>query len=484
MFEKIKERIFPFLIAFSALSISASAAFYSVTGLSKLFAGASFAVVIMASSLEISKLVIASLLYQYWDKLNKGLKIYLTIAVVILILITSAGIYGFLSGAYQETATKSNIIDEQVELLGVKKSSFEKIKTQYDTEKQSLTENISTLRNALGNNTQSYRDATGNIINYSSSANRKAYEKQLEVAIQKDEQLTSKIQTFNDSIISLETRIVEVQSNTELASELGPLKYLSNITGKSMDTIINYLLLVIIFVFDPLAIALVIAANFAFAQLRNKEILSDKDEIDIPEKDWDEDWPDDNDQDLETASLEDLEKWEKDEEEPYQIYVSGSQSNKPNQDWEIIDEEKEHEKEIKSQNGVPVMINPKTGKFYYEEQEPEPEIIYKNLDLNNDGVVDENELKQAFNKADLNNDGVIDENEAKLANLDPNTVLKLNQLNNQVDSMIDNFQQYYRFNPEELKKIKNQINEIKKLSIELSSSKNKNRDDDNTITYF
>lgn len=347
MFEKIKERIFPFLIAFSALSISASAAFYSVTGLSKLFAGASFAVIVMASSLEISKLVIASLLYQYWDKLNKGLKIYLTIAVVILILITSAGIYGFLSGAYQETATKSDIIDKQVELLGVKKSSFEKIKTQYDTEKQSLTENISTLRNALGNNTQSYRDATGNIINYSSSANRKAYEKQLEVAIQKDEQLTSKIQTFNDSIISLETRIVEVQSNTELASELGPLKYLSNITGKSMDTIINYLLLIIIFVFDPLAIALVIAANFAFAQLRNKEILSDDDEIDIPEKDWDENWPDDNDQDLETASLEDLEKWEKDEEEPYQIYVSGSSPN--SSEWEIIDDDKVHEQNVLSE---------------------------------------------------------------------------------------------------------------------------------------
>jgi hypothetical protein len=347
MFEKIKERIFPFLIAFSALSISASAAFYSVTGLSKLFAGASFAVIVMASSLEISKLVIASLLYQYWDKLNKGLKIYLTIAVVILILITSAGIYGFLSGAYQETATKSNIIDKQVELLGIKKSSFEKIKTQYDTEKQSLTENISTLRNALGNNTQSYRDATGNIINYSSSANRKAYEKQLEVAIQKDEQLTSKIQTFNDSIISLETRIVEVQSNTELASELGPLKYLSNITGKSMDTIINYLLLIIIFVFDPLAIALVIAANFAFAQLRNKEILSDDDEIDIPEKDWDENWPDDNDQDLETASLEDLEKWEKDEEEPYQIYVSGSSPN--SSEWEIIDDDKVHEQNVLSE---------------------------------------------------------------------------------------------------------------------------------------
>jgi hypothetical protein len=361
MFEKIKERIFPFLIAFSALSISASAAFYSVTGLSKLFAGASFAVIIMASSLEISKLVIASLLYQYWDKLNKGLKIYLTIAVVILILITSAGIYGFLSGAYQETSTKSGVIDKQVELLVTKKSSFEKIKVQYETEKQSITKNISTLRNALGSNNQSYIDAKGNVITYSSSANRKAYEKQLEVAIQKDEQLTNKIQTFNDSIINLETRIVEVQSNTELASELGPLKYLSSITGKSMDTIINYLLLVIIFVFDPLAISLVIAANFAFAQLRNK------DEIDIPEKDWIEDWPNDNDEELERASLEDFdEEWEEAEppneslteaakqynesfSEPYQIYVSGSEQQPKNTDWEIIDDDKVHEQNIISE---------------------------------------------------------------------------------------------------------------------------------------
>jgi hypothetical protein len=369
MFEKIKERIFPFLIAFSALSISASAAFYSVTGLSKLFAGASFAVIIMASSLEISKLVIASLLYQYWDKLNKGLKIYLTIAVVILILITSAGIYGFLSGAYQETSTKSGVIDKQVELLVTKKSSFEKIKVQYETEKQSITKNISTLRNALGSNNQSYIDAKGNVITYSSSANRKAYEKQLEVAIQKDEQLTNKIQTFNDSIINLETRIVEVQSNTELASELGPLKYLSSITGKSMDTIINYLLLVIIFVFDPLAISLVIAANFAFAQLRNK------DEIDIPEKDWIEDWPNDNDEELERASLEDFdEEWEEAEPpneslteaanqynqtalEPYQIYVSGSEEPRGatleeqarHTDWEIIDDDKVHEQNIISE---------------------------------------------------------------------------------------------------------------------------------------
>ena len=81
MFKQIKVRVFPFIIALAALSVSASAAFYSVSGLMKLFAGAAFAVGIMAGSLEVSKLVIASLLYQYWSTLNKALKIYLMVEI-------------------------------------------------------------------------------------------------------------------------------------------------------------------------------------------------------------------------------------------------------------------------------------------------------------------------------------------------------------------------------------------------------------------
>ena len=128
MLKKIQQRVFPLIIALSALSVSGSAAFYSVSGLSKLFAGASFAVIVMASSLEIAKLVIASLLYQYRKTLPKLLKIYLTVAAVILVAITSAGIYGFLSAAYQKTATESSIVDNQIKLLETKKTSFEKIK--------------------------------------------------------------------------------------------------------------------------------------------------------------------------------------------------------------------------------------------------------------------------------------------------------------------------------------------------------------------
>ena len=124
MWKKIQERIFPFLIATSALSVSASAAFYSVSGLSKLFAGAALAVIIMAASLEIAKLVIASLLYQYRKTLPLLLKTYLSIACVVLVLITSMGIYGFLSAAYQETANKAGNIDAQISLVETKRDNI------------------------------------------------------------------------------------------------------------------------------------------------------------------------------------------------------------------------------------------------------------------------------------------------------------------------------------------------------------------------
>jgi hypothetical protein len=262
--KNLKNKIFPFLIAFSALSVSASAAFYSVSGLSKLFAGASLEVIIMASSLEIAKLVIASLLYQYWDTINKGLRVYLTIAAGVLILITSAGIYGFLSAAYQETANKEGIVTQQIEALETKKALYEETRDNLLADRKSNNELRGTL--SKGSTTQ-YTDKNGNlVVRTNNSAIRN-----IESTAKENEKLAAKLDVVNDSIFALETQILETQVNSEAASELGPLKYLSGLTGIEMDRIINWLLLVIIFVFDPLAIALVIAANFAFAQLRSKE---------------------------------------------------------------------------------------------------------------------------------------------------------------------------------------------------------------------
>lgn len=287
----IQKRIFPTIIALSALSVSASAAFYSVTGLSKLFAGASLQVLIMAGSLEFAKLVIASLLYQYWSQLNKLLRTYLSIATFILILITSAGIYGFLSGAYQETATKSGIIDKEISLLELKKGRFEENRTYYLSEKKELDKSITGLRNGLSNNTIQYKDReTGQIITTTSSSQRKALEKQLTTAISSRNTISIKVETATDSISSIEINILDIQSNSEVASELGPLKYISELTNTPMSNVVNILMLIIIFVFDPLAISLVVAANFAFDRLKDgdKKVI-EVDEEAAEDDEWDED---------------------------------------------------------------------------------------------------------------------------------------------------------------------------------------------------
>jgi Skp family chaperone for outer membrane proteins len=266
----LKERLFPLLIAFSALSVSVSAAFYSVSGLSKLFAGAAFAVIVMAASLEIAKLVIASLLYQYRKNLPKLLKWYLSMACVVLILITSMGIYGFLSAAYQETAAKAGSIDSQITLIEVKRDNIKEQLAVYNEEKSSINSAVADLRTGLSNNKIQYTDTLGNVITTTSRATRNALTKQLDQAIDRQTIINSKVDDLNQKLFDYETEIVEVKLSDAVSSELGPLKYLSGLTGLPMDQIINYLLLTIIFVFDPLAIALVVAANFAFDQIRPK----------------------------------------------------------------------------------------------------------------------------------------------------------------------------------------------------------------------
>jgi len=224
----------------------------------------------MAASLEVAKLVIASLLYQYREKLPRLLKYYLSVACLILILITSMGIYGFLSAAYQETAALAENVDAQITLIETKRDNIKEQLAVYSDEKKSINEAVKDLRFGLSNNVIQYTDTLGNVLTTTSSSTRRALEKQLDQAIERQTEINTRIDNLNQQLFDYETEIVEVTSNANIAGELGPLKYLSGLTGKPMDQIINWLLLIIIFVFDPLAIALVIAANFAFEQLKKK----------------------------------------------------------------------------------------------------------------------------------------------------------------------------------------------------------------------
>ena len=279
--KKLRKGFFPSLIAISALSVSVSAAFYSVSGLSKLFAGASVEVIIMAGSLEVAKLVIASLLYQYWNTLNKYLRTYLSIATVVLVLITSMGIYGFLSAAYQDTYRQLSVKENQISFLDQKKSFYENDVTRYDKELERISNNISILSNAKSTSIQ-VRDtasSTGFRSTVSTSELRMA-QKRIEVEEENRKSVQKKRELVADSLQKYQLQILELENNSEVAGELGPLQYLSNLTGFPMDKIINILLLVIIFVFDPLAISLVVAANFAFDKAFQKNLYNEyEDEI-------------------------------------------------------------------------------------------------------------------------------------------------------------------------------------------------------------
>jgi hypothetical protein len=249
------KKIFPYVIALSALSVSASAALYSVVGLSKLFAGAKIQVMIMAGSLEFAKLVIASVLYQYWEKTNGFIKAYLMIALIILITITSGGIYGYLSGAYQETSNQSEFLEKEVAIIDSKRVRFEEQRSDYQT-------SIKTWTEALANPTQiQYVDKeSGQLVTTTSSRQRSLLESELKEA-------KINLSAVTDSISVLDMNILDMELNNDVARELGPLKYMAKLFNKSMDEIINWFMVMIIFVFDPLAIILVVIANQAFTPM-------------------------------------------------------------------------------------------------------------------------------------------------------------------------------------------------------------------------
>lgn len=283
----MKKRLLPLLIAFSALSVSASAAFYSVFGLSHLFAGASTEVIIMAGALEFAKLVCASLLYQYWNVINKWLRAYLVSAVFILMVITSGGIYGFLSGAFAETNTQSQYLDKQVEIQTAKQNVFVEKKKDLSLEKIQLNQTIADLRTSLSNPTSVsyYSEEAGQVITTTSSSTRRALQSELNTTITERDTISQQINAVTDSIAVYDVKILEQQIGNESARELGPLKYMAELTGKPMEQIVNWFMLLIIFVFDPLAIAMVVAANMAFAQIKSFKPKEEKKEYKVYKKD-------------------------------------------------------------------------------------------------------------------------------------------------------------------------------------------------------
>ena len=269
----MKEKFLPWFLLFCALGLSGTAAYYSVVGLSIVFVGVAIPVIIMGSFLEISKIAIATYLHDKWKETYGVLKIYLTIALVTLSIITSLGIYGLLSTGFQGNIAKLEINEKQVKNVEVKKKRFEEIKTELLKEKTTLDGDITKLRDGLSNNTttQTVDRKTGQLITKENNNNRKTFELQLKDAQVRRDTIGKRIDSMNDSITKLDVDILNKQSEEISGSELGALKYVSELLDWNVKRTANLFILILIFVFDPLAITLVIATNQAFKGKRKDE---------------------------------------------------------------------------------------------------------------------------------------------------------------------------------------------------------------------
>mgnify|MGYP001273412490 CR=1 FL=1 len=255
--------IFTLLTFLSAISISVIAAGYSIMGLATLFSGAVVPIIAMGTALEIGKLVSASWLYQNWSNksVSKFLKAYLFSAVVILIFITSMGIFGFLSKAHldQVKPTSSNAI--KIELLD------SKIKTQQNRIERSQ-------------NTLNQLDKALDVYIEKEFVTRglKERKKQEPERLALNEEITDASNILGELMLEKNTLKIE---QDKIDAEVGPLKYVAElIYGKNaqdhFDEAVRLVIIVLVFVFDPLAVLLLISANISLTQYNEKKLLTRK----------------------------------------------------------------------------------------------------------------------------------------------------------------------------------------------------------------
>lgn len=253
--------LFAILLAATGLTLSAVAIYYSVIGLTAVFAAAFWPVVVMGATLEIAKLVAASWLKMYWEKIPRGMKIYMTTAVVVLMFITSMGIFGFLSKAHLDQNLVSGDVVDRVAIID------EKIRTERD--------NIEASRKAL----KQMDEAVDQTM--SRSDNERGAERAVQIRRQQQAErnrLQTEIGKAQSNIAKLnEERAPIAKDLRKVEAEVGPIKYIAKlIYGDNPDTnilekAVTWVIMIIVFVFDPLAVLLLLGAQMTWQWRKDNE---------------------------------------------------------------------------------------------------------------------------------------------------------------------------------------------------------------------
>ena len=241
-----------YLVGFSALIIAGCAAYFSVTGLGVLFAGASISVMVMASALELAKLVAATYLKQEWDNIKGFNKWYLTISVGLLMLITSAGIFGYLSNAFQAQSLQLQQVDREIAVH----------QTKIDQNTAQITQ--------LSTQITEFNTNQGKILDGGKVNSR---------LIRSIDNRDKQIAKINDKISILQTenaqetvKINQIKiSNLGLEKEVGGFRFVAEAFGMELKNVVKFFIFLIVIVFDPLAVALIIAFNGLVSNKKRKQ---------------------------------------------------------------------------------------------------------------------------------------------------------------------------------------------------------------------
>jgi hypothetical protein len=265
--------LFTILLALSGLTLSAVAIYYSVIGLTAVFAASFWAVAIMGTTLEVSKLVAASWLKAYWDKIPLGMKIYMSTAVVVLMIITSMGIFGFLSKAHLDQNIVSGDVQSKIALVDEKiKIERENIGNAQQVIKQMDAAVTGVI--ATGDQTVTLRDGSTRV---NSAAERSL---QIRRSQAKDRAaLTKQIEESQTRIVTLQEEVAPIRAEMrQVEAKVGPIKYIAaliygdNPDANILEKAVTWVIMIIVFVFDPLAILMLLGAQMTYKWHREKEL--------------------------------------------------------------------------------------------------------------------------------------------------------------------------------------------------------------------
>jgi len=263
--------MFTILLFLIALTVAGCAAYFSVLGIATLFSGHYFQVLIMAGSLELGKLIATSFLYRYWNKVIWFLKIYMVCAVLILMAITSMGIYGYLSSGFQVNAGKLEAIEKQVLLIEEQKGVIIKEIEQNNKRVEILNE---------ARKTQEQR--------VQAAGNYKTPREQAYASIEKTNTELEKVNTKNEQLreeqFKKDNEILELQKQDNQVHDIGTFKFVAESLGLPLETVVKLFIIIIVCVFDPLAVSLILCYNIASRGFILKEEEEIKPEVELKEE--------------------------------------------------------------------------------------------------------------------------------------------------------------------------------------------------------